>query len=282
MRRRRAVPGGIFPRAMFRWCAYCQRLIGEREPLTSYEITHGICEACEKHVDTYAPDRTVIVARDLLAELLRIGSAGDIGRCDTFVRSALNAGIRPSEILIGILQPALCEIGARWKRGEISVSDEHRFTAFATHVLHLVPLPVVDSREKRPIALVVADGNQHDLGIQMLQRVAMERGHRCLAIHPGLPDDEIVRLASRLRPSMLGISVSTSNAIARAVALCERLQAQSEGASRVVLGGNAFRQGEENAPRGIVVLRTIDEFLDALGRMDADVRSETRPLLRTS
>jgi methanogenic corrinoid protein MtbC1 len=252
---------------MFRWCAYCQRLIGERAPLASYEITHGICEACEKHIDADVPDR-VIVARDLLAELIRIGREGDLTRCDAFVRSALDAGLRPSEILIGILQPALCEIGARWKSGEISVSDEHRFTAFSTHVLHMVPLPLVDSQEKRPIVLVVAEGNQHDLGIQMLQRVAMERGHRCLAIHPGLPDREIVLLASRLRPSILGISVSSSKAIPDAVGLCESLQAQIDGAARVVLGGNAFRHSEEKAPEGVVVLRTIDEFLAALDRMD--------------
>src|SRR5580765_6969514 len=60
---------------MFRWCAYCQRLIGEREPFARYEVTHGICPRCEKNVDTYVSEQSTIVARDLFSELTRIGTS---------------------------------------------------------------------------------------------------------------------------------------------------------------------------------------------------------------
>jgi methanogenic corrinoid protein MtbC1 len=210
------------------------------------------------------PERSTLIARELLAQLDRVGRSGDLTQCERFVRAALAAGIRPSDVLIGILQPALCEIGKRWQRGEISVSDEHRFTTFATHALHCLPLPDVHSGKERPILLAMVEGNQHDIGIQMLQRVALERGHACLAVHPGLPDDEIVRLASELRPPLLGVSISMSEMIPAGVRLYERLRAQRDGAERVVLGGNAFRQPDAKTPAGIAVLRTIDDFFAAL------------------
>jgi methanogenic corrinoid protein MtbC1 len=210
------------------------------------------------------PERSTVIPRELLVQLDRVGRSGDLTQCERFVRAALAAGIRASDVLIGVLQPALCEIGKRWQRGEISVSDEHRFTAFATHVLHCLPLPDVHSAKERPILLAVLEGNQHDIGVQMLQRVALERGHPCLAVHPGLPDDEVVQLASQLRPPLLGVSISMSEMIPAGVRLYERLSGQREGAERVVLGGNAFRQPDAKTLPDIAVLRTIDDYFAAL------------------
>jgi methanogenic corrinoid protein MtbC1 len=253
---------------MFRWCAYCQRLIGEREPLTNYRLTHGICDACEKAVHEYVAGRSTLLARELLAELTQLGARGDLTECDRFVRSALGAGIRPSEILIGLLHPALGEIGEQWERGEVDVRDEHRFTAFASRVLQLVPLPHVSTTVRPSIVLAMMEGNQHDLGIQMLQRLALERGHPCLAVHPGLPDDDIVGMAKDLRPAMLGLSVSMPAAVPAAARLHGRIEDATAGATRVVLGGNAFRRSDPlPLPEGVRVLRSIDDFqlaIDAL------------------
>ena len=251
---------------MFRWCAYCQRLIGEREPLARYEVTHGICPRCEKNVDTYVSQRSTLVARDLFSELTRIGTSGDLSQCDRFVRSALGAGLRPSEILIGLLHPALGQIGERWERGEIGIRDEHQFTAFAARVLELVPIPDSKPTGAGSIVLAMPEGNQHDLGIRMLQRVALERGHACVAFHPGLPDGEIVRIANDLRPSVLGLSVSMREAIPGALRLCERLWQEADAGTHVVLGGNAFRHDRHpvSLPARTPVLRSIDDFVLAI------------------
>jgi hypothetical protein len=31
---------------MIRWCAYCQRFLGEFEPYDSLDTSHGICPSC--------------------------------------------------------------------------------------------------------------------------------------------------------------------------------------------------------------------------------------------
>lgn len=237
-----------------------------------YELTHGVCEACEKIVETYVPEPSKIVARDLFAELTRAGRTFDLTRCEGFVQLALKAGLRSSEILIGLLHPALGNIGQQWERGEISVGDEHRFTAFASRVLQLVPFPDTPMTTGRPIVLVVTEGNQHDLGVQMLQRVARERGHSCVAIHPGVPDREVVHLAHELEPSMLGLSVSMATAIPAAVRLYEQLRNEGRGVCRVVLGGNAFRRPYPKLPEHVQVLSSIDDFLAAISQLEPQHR----------
>jgi methanogenic corrinoid protein MtbC1 len=252
---------------MFRWCAYCQRLIGESEPLSTYSITHGVCDACQESFLTDGPEREALVARDLLAALGRLGEAGDLEGCEPFVRSALEAGLRGSEILIGLLHPALGEIGRRWERGEVSVAEEHRFTAFASRVLELVPFPSLPSATRPPVLLAVVEGNEHDLGVRMLQRVAIEQGHPCVAVHPGLPNDDVVDLAAEARPAMLGLSLSIPTMIPRAIRLYRRLEEAEACEALLALGGSAFRQPRSSVPEGVRVLRSIDEFLGALASL---------------
>lgn len=253
--------------SMFRWCAYCQRLIGESEPLSTYLITHGVCEACQDGFMSYVPERSTLVARDLFAKLARLGASGDLEACEPFVRSALEAGLKGSEILIGLLHPALGELGSRWERGEVSVADEHRFTAFASRVLELVPFPSVPDTSLPPILLAVVEGNEHDLGVRMLQRVAIERGRPCIAVHPGLPDDEVVALAREVRPALVGLSVSMPTLIAAAIRLYRRLREEPACQAPLALGGNAFRRPHPPVPEGVRVLRSIDEFLATLASL---------------
>ncbi len=99
--------------------------------------------------------------------------------------------------------------------------------------MHSLTLHVVSHAATARMQVRVGNGNQHDSGVQILQRVALERGHACLAVHPGLPDDELLRLASELHPRLLGISISMS----------------------------------EMTPRGLPVLRTIDDFITALDQI---------------
>lgn len=249
---------------MFTWCAYCQRLIGETEPLSKYTISHGVCESCQKTVATYTPQRSTLVARDLFAELTRLGARGALEDGEPFVRSAIAAGLRPSEILVGLLHPALGDLGERWERGEISVADEHRFTAFASRVLELVPVPSAPEGAHPPIVLTLLEGNEHDIGIRMLQRVAIEQGHPCTSIHPALPEDAILSLAEDLRPRMLGLSVSLPEMIPSAVEAYRRLNDTAACHGRVVLGGYAFRQARPPVPEDIRVIRSIDGFLAAI------------------
>lgn len=246
---------------MYLWCAYCQHLQGEVEPLASYEVTHGICAACMPLFDA-APQAGVLRVRALLFELVTAARSGEASRCEPFLARAAAEGLRPSEILVGVVQPALVRIGEQWERGEITVADEHRFTAFCTRAVEL--LPATPLAGPPAVLLTAQEGNAHDLGIRILQRVAHEHGVPCEVIWPGIPGEELVAICRARAIGLAGISVSMPDKAPAAIALYQRLREVAPD-TRVVLGGQAFRRADApRVPPGVEVLRSYDEFVQAL------------------
>lgn len=120
---------------MFLWCSYCQHLIGEIPPLDRAQVSHGICEQCASKVIADDIEPSVFQARALFETLEEAVHNGDFEATGRAIDDALEAGLRPSEIMIGALHPALARVGELWEAGKISVADEHRFTQYATLVI---------------------------------------------------------------------------------------------------------------------------------------------------
>lgn len=41
--------------------------------------------------------------------------------------------LRPADVMLGLIQPALVEIGHKWEQGGVTAADEHEFTAWCEH-----------------------------------------------------------------------------------------------------------------------------------------------------
>ncbi len=258
---------------MIRWCSFCQHLIGEIPPLNAFEITHGICEECARNIETYDPDSSVLRAKALFDALQDAVHSGDFERCFTAIDEAMEAGLKPSEILIGALQPALGRIGQLWESGSVTVAEEHRFTRFATDVIsrlrHRQP-----SSEQPLVLLAPFEDNAHDVGLSLLQHLAWERDIACLCLPVGTGVVDIRSCVERLRPNLVGLSVSLVETLPAAVNFARRLSGSIPQGSELVLGGQAFRHGESSEfPADLPVLVTVDQFIDRLKRL-ADT---TRP-----
>ena len=59
--------------------------------------------------------------------------ARDVGAARAVIEASLGAGLEAPDIYLGILQPALYEIGRWWAVGDFSVADEHSATAVTIH-----------------------------------------------------------------------------------------------------------------------------------------------------
>lgn len=212
---------------MIHWCCYCQTLLGEVPPLTSFEITHGICPRCEARLEAneaiLEEHETAIAFSRALFTAAR---DGDLATCSDLVARAREAGFGAPEILVGLVQPALVEIGARWERGLVTVADEHRFTRWCERVVTLVERP--PAREP-PLDLLIlqAPGNRHELGARVAEQVLVAAGVRAEAIVPELPPDDLVALVHARAPLHVGFSC----------ALPDMVDAASEVATRLVRGG---------------------------------------------
>jgi methanogenic corrinoid protein MtbC1 len=241
------------------WCSYCQHLIREVPPYTSYEISHGACSACAARfmagVDMSADDE---VALRYYRALFAAAFDGDTATCVALAAQGIEGGFGGPELLIGILQPALEEIGARWERGEVSVEDEHRFTAYCEAMVETIGV-LPEPSGPLDILIVQAPGNRHEVGPRLAERVLLSRGVSARAIARELERDELIRLVERYSPAWLGISCALPQAIDGAIELTSMLRA-SGFTGGVMISGQAVRRNLDlPAPPGIELCRTLDE-----------------------
>ena len=252
---------------MFRWCAYCQHLIGESEPLASYELTHGCCPSCEKAFDSYAVTPRILEAKRLFGALLKAGRSGDEGELELFIAQAARAGLRGSDILVGVVQPALYEIGALWERGEVTVALEHRFSVFCRKVLERMRLPQrPEAGAGARILLALAPDNRHDLGVRVLERLALEKGVSCLVLPTGTGASEIVSAAVREKPALVGLSMALSSSMAGVSELIRLLRAALPDV-RVAVGGRLMREPDADYFPEVVQARRVDDFMAELASL---------------
>lgn len=244
---------------MFRWCSYCQGLIGEVAPFSDYRVTHGICASCNQKLESHT-EVDLLRARSVFNTLEEAGRGGSLEACDRAIDGALDFGLKPSDIIIGILHPALYRIGDLWERGEITVADENRFTTFALGLIDRIEFP--DAPPDRPM-IVLANHPEscHDVGLRILQFLTWENGIPCERIEAGGSEARLLDIAVRRSPALFGLSVGLVELIPAAVELAEAVARRLPDTSRVVLGGQAFRRSTHHRlPESITVIKSIDEY----------------------
>ncbi len=102
---------------MIRWCMYCQRFLGEHFPYDDPRISHGICERCDARAEQDKPvlEESAPV-RQLMKQLLAGAKAGDESSCQAFASAAAARGLDAGSICVGLLQPALYQVGIDWQQ----------------------------------------------------------------------------------------------------------------------------------------------------------------------
>jgi MerR family transcriptional regulator, light-induced transcriptional regulator len=118
---------------------------------------------------------------------------GEVFNAKELIREARAARLRRSDLLIGILQPALYEIGRLWETGEITVAQEHLFTARCEEALALLEGQSSDASDPETI-LTTVEGSLHTIGVRFLGFHLQDLGYRAGTLIPGLPNERIVAL----------------------------------------------------------------------------------------
>jgi methanogenic corrinoid protein MtbC1 len=214
---------------MIRWCAYCQRFQGEVAPFDDYAMTHTLCEHCEATgAFLRKQPATLKRIRHFFSRVARSGIAPAV-TAQEIVQEGAALGLDPVDLLLGIVQPVLRQVGERWARAEATIAEEHRITALCAGVSRLLlegDATLAALRHEQPprVLLVAAEGNQHTIGLQIVEVVLLRNSISTFSAYPGLPDDEIAELARLLRPRVVGISAAMPEQVACAVAVERRLR----------------------------------------------------------
>ncbi|MGH2379462.1 MAG: cobalamin-dependent protein [Thermoanaerobaculia bacterium] len=168
--------------------------------------------------------------------------AGDEPGAWQVLESFMTAGAAPRTVVLEVLAPAMRDIGDRWKRGELTVGDEHRATAVALRLVgRLGPRFARPGRPRGTVVVACAPGDSHSLPSAMFATVL--RGERFEVVEFGgdTPTEAVVAAAraagSRLRA--VGISVSVTGRLPAARRTVRGVARAVPAGTLVLLGGPA-------------------------------------------
>ncbi len=248
---------------MLKWCAYCQRFQGERAPFDDYAITHGICETCAVAEVEGSPSK-LVYARELQQiqeQLLRAGRREDLPAAARIVEDALRAGMRPVDVLLGLLAPLLYHIGEDWKRGVITVAEEHRFTSFCAQAFTLLEARVRSEEHHAPSVsalLLNAPGNFHTLALRTLASWLLGQGVEVRILDPPPTPSDVVAAIRERRPGLVLVSMALAEqrpSVEEIVAAVRELPPELR--PRILIGGYAVKLGLVDAIPGAELVADI-------------------------
>ncbi len=261
---------------MIIWCSYCLKYLGERAPFTDFSLSHGICPPCLGKVREKNEELKIEKLRGI-SHRLQSMSFLNTRELDGLIEEGTAIGMRPEDLMIGLLQPTLHSVGEKWSRNELSIAEEHRITALVTTIIEKL-FQKFSSDEIRQasepgVLLLCAPGNYHVLGVRMIEFLLVTSRVPCFAVYPGVPNREALALIESLKPPIGGISVAQEEQLESVSELAEMLQADAGmSGTRVVVGGMPFRSGTvKTAPSNVCVCVDIGEF-QQLVKQDRDVQ----------
>jgi methanogenic corrinoid protein MtbC1 len=233
---------------VIKWCSYCQRYLGDIPPYDDFGLTHGICEACmAAHESGRRLDHAARIA-EFFGRLHGAGRRGGIPSASAVLDEGVQMGLRPIDLLMGVIQPALYLVGESWAAGLTTVAREHSFTAMASSLLALVmhKYPEVTRLRQsgRPrVLLVAAEGNDHTLGVQLVELMLLLEGIPTFAVYPGIAAEDVWDLWQEVQAPVVGFSVALSSQVRGVRAAVARFMQERMAPPRFVLGGFPVRLG---------------------------------------
>lgn len=157
------------------------------------------------------------------------------------------------------LGPVIAEIGTRWIDGTLSVVEEHlaseRLSRALSRVCERMPVASLAPRA----LLATAEGEDHTLGLSLVEVTLRELGWRTLWAGRQTPVAELVRTVGSMQPPLRLLAISASAASTNARALAAQAKRISEACRTanvaLTLGGGGH--WPEVLPHG-TRLRTVE------------------------
>jgi MerR family transcriptional regulator, light-induced transcriptional regulator len=113
------------------------------------------------------------------------------------------------EIYDSILQPGLAQIGERWARGEIGVSQEHRASYETLDALARLQAELFIKPTTGYSILCAAFGEEsHEIGLKCTATLFEAEGWKIHYLGARTPAEAIIEAATSLRPTVVGLSVT--------------------------------------------------------------------------
>jgi DNA-binding transcriptional MerR regulator/methylmalonyl-CoA mutase cobalamin-binding subunit len=215
-------------------------------------------------------DRRIRAASNaFVARILEAAQRFRTAECEQALTLAI-ATLSPQQLVSEVLQPLLREVGERWHRGELAISQERLVSTVVRRHVGLM-LDAYDRGARRAaILFATLPGERHELGLLMSAMVCASRGFKVQYLGPDLPAGEIARFASESGAAVVALSVVLGDRLPELPAQLRELASGLPEAVSIWVGGGAARTlPRELLPPNCVVLQDAAELEQRLEMLPA-------------
>lgn len=145
------------------------------------------------------------------------------------------------------------EVGSRWAAGDLDIRHEHLATQSISHVLRRQADRFTEDSTAPLLLLTTLSGEQHALGLSMIELVARQSGWRTTSVGTSTPNDQIAKAAIDLGARAVGVSVSLSTGGVETHKRLGELRGLLTDGIDLLIGGEGARSGRR-LPRDVHVL----------------------------
>ncbi len=162
-------------------------------------------------------------------------------------------------------------IGESWRKGEISVHEEHLYTELLNKVLRRELGKPRKSADGPEVLLTTLNGEQHILGILMVEAILTQKKCNVINLGPQTPPSEILHAVNKYKIEIVGLSFSQSFDRARAEEALIELRNAIPKKVELWAGGSGLNKSKLNHP-DILILTDLRKCLEAVDEFRSNRR----------
>ena len=163
----------------------------------------------------------------------------DVDEVKGLVKSELKSGSDPLEI-IDVMSRTLNEVGERYERGELFLSELMMIGYMANEVTTIVKphLPRSRQKPKGKILVGTVKGDIHDIGKNIVVMMLQADGWEVVDLGVDVPPERFVEAVSSEKPDALGLSALLTSTMMEMRTVLEALRKSGQKSKvKVVVGG---------------------------------------------
>src|SRR2546422_1926080 len=154
-------------------------------------------------------------------------------------------------------------VGDAWARGQLAVFEEHLYTEHLKNALRSAINQFPRQAGVPKVLLTTLPGEQHGLGLLLVEALLVSEGAQCIALGTQTPIDDIRRAAPAHKVHVVALSFSSAFPLRQAGEGLATLRRQLPAPVALWAGGEMTRRLRKSLP-GVRLIAELSETLGAL------------------
>lgn len=167
-------------------------------------------------------------------------------------------------------------VGDAWMRGELAVFEEHLYTEQLQVALRTGINAFPRQTGAPKVLLTTFPGEQHGLGLLMVEALLVPEGAQCISLGPQTPIEDIRRAAVAHKVQVVALSFSGAFPVRQAGDGLASLRRQLPPATAIWAGGEMTRRIRKTLP-GVLLVSDIGGTIAALKALRAQANATVPP-----